>query len=93
MSEIEDDIERLLRDAQAAQEVVREFATYWVEWYRLVTQDILEQHRQEGRLLALQGHDPAPARAGAEASLATVREQLRDRLVCLLAWASETGRL
>jgi predicted deacetylase len=93
MSEIEDEIDGLLREAQAAEEVVREFARYWLHWYRQATQDILEQHRQEGRMLALHGQDPAPARTRAEVSLADARGELRDRLARLLAWARESGRL
>jgi hypothetical protein len=93
MSEQSNEIETLLRQAQGAEPVVREFASIWLEKFRRDTQEILEYQRHEGRALAFRGLDSEPVRQETDKRLAAARERLRGRLVRLLAWAKDSGRL
>ena len=93
MSEQSNEIEALLRQAQGAEPVVREFVSVWLEKFRRDTQEILEYQRREGRALAFQGLDSEPVRQETEERLAAARERLRGRLVRLMTWAKDSGRL
>jgi hypothetical protein len=93
MSDTSNEIDSLFRQVQAAQPVVREFASVWLERFRGDTQAILAYQRREGRALAFQGLDPEPVRREAERRLTAARERLRGRLVRLLVWARNSGRL
>ncbi len=93
MSETQDDIPELLREANRMAEVVREFAWMHLEAHRDALREVLAYQRREGRALAFRGEDPEPVRVETERRLAEERAAFRAKLVSLLAWARETGRM
>lgn len=92
MSETPDEITELLRQAQASDPAVAEFAWIWLEVFRRDIQGVLRLHRQEGRGAALRGEDPEPVRQRTEERLEEARQRLVGRLRRLMGWARETGR-
>ena len=92
MPDTPDEIADLLRQAQAAEPVVGEFAWVWLDAYRRETREILEWHRRQGRLRVLGGEDPDGVRREAEEGLEAARGTLRGRLSRLMTWARESGR-
>lgn len=92
MSENPDEITELLRQAQASDPAVAEFAWVWLEAFRRDVLDILRKHRQEGRALALRGEDPVSVRRRTDERLELARQRLLGRLRRLMGWAKETGR-
>ena len=92
MPETPDEITALLRQAQAAEPVVGEFAWVWLDAFRRETREILEWHRRQGRLRVLGGESPDRVRREAEERLEAVRRTLKGQLTSLMAWARESGR-
>lgn len=87
-----DEITELLREANAADPAVREFAWIWLDAFRRDTADVLRLQRQEGRAEALRGGDVEAVRVRAEERLSQTRKRLLGRLQRLLSWARDTGR-
>lgn len=92
MPETPDEIAALLRQAQASDPAVAEFAWVWLDAFRRDVQDVVRQHRQEGRAQALRGEDPDPVRERTEERLEEVRQRLLGRLRRLMTWARKSGR-
>lgn len=92
MAEPSEEITELLREANAADPAVREFAWVWLDAFRRDAADVLRRQRQEGRAEALQGGDLGAVRDRTEARLAQARLRLLGRLRRLLFWARDTGR-
>jgi hypothetical protein len=92
MPETPDEINKLLRMAQASDPAVAEFAWVWLEAFRRDVIDVLRKHRRDGHNQALQGNDPASIRQQTEARLEMARKRLLGRLRRLMAWAKEKGR-
>jgi hypothetical protein len=92
MAEAPDEITELLREANAADPAVTEFAWVWLDAFRRDAADVLRLQRQEGRAEALRGGDVDEVRRRAEERLTRARQRLLGRLRRLMQWARETGR-
>jgi len=90
MADTPDEITALLRQAQAADPVVTEFAWVWLEAFRRDVIGVLQLHRQEGRSLANRDQDPLRRRT--EERLERARRRLRDRLRRIVGRTGESGR-
>jgi hypothetical protein len=92
MSE-EPDIPELLREANGMADVVREFAWKHLEAHREALRDALAYQRREGRALAFCSDDPEPVRVETERRIEEAKGRFRAKLLSLLAWARERGRM
>lgn len=89
----QDDIQRMLREAQDGSEITGEFAWICLRLFRDACNDAVTWQRTSGRRYVLEGHDPEAIRRVVEEDVERARGELRSRLTGLLAWARETGRM
>lgn len=89
----EDDVQTLLRRAQAAGGHVEAFARIHCWTFSDACLAALRWQRTEGRARVLQGEAPEVNSRETERRIEEAREMLRGKLSRLLAWGRETGRV
>ena len=87
----EEEIQALLRRAQAGDERTQEFASIHLASFEDDCAAVLRWQRTEGRAAVLGGAEPEDIRRETIGRIDEARERLRGRLVSLLAWASGAG--